>query len=179
MRTKLILLGAAALLAACGGGGGNTATTTTGAAMSDSAKAVAAADSIKKVAAKKGAPAGRHADIDTAAIAGQHPMLRETYSYEGSARDPFKSVLVAASRGPELPDLKLVAVIFDPRSPSNSLVTFREIGSDRRYTWHQGERFGRITVGEITTTDVTLMQDDFGVVHRQTYTLRKTEDGNP
>jgi hypothetical protein len=174
-----MLLSAVVMLAACGGGGGNTTTTTTGAQMNDSTKAAATADSAKKVAAKKAAPAGRHADIDTAAIAGQHPMLRETYSYEGSARDPFKSVLVAAARGPELPDLKLVAIIYDSRSPSNSLVTFREIGSDRRYSWRQGERFGRITVGEVTTTDVTLMQDDFGVVHRQTYTLRKTEDGNP
>jgi hypothetical protein len=178
MRRDLILLGAAFVLAGCGGGGGNTATNTTGAALADSGKA--AGDSAKPAPApKKTAVATRHADIDTAAIAGQHPMLRETYTYQGSARDPFKSVMVIAQRGPELPDLKLVGVIFDSRSPANSMATFREIGSDRRYTWRQGERFGRITVGEITSTDVTLMQDDFGVVHRQTYTLRKTEDGNP
>lgn len=179
MRHKRILLGALAALVACGGSGGNTTTTTTGAALTDSAKTAAAADSVKKAAAAKPVPGARHAEFDTAAIAGQRPMLRETYNYEGSARDPFKSMLVVAARGPELPDLKLVAIIYDTRAPSNSLVTFREIGSDRRYSWRQGERFGRITVGEVTTTDVTLMQDDFGVVHRQTYTLRKTEDGNP
>ena len=105
--------------------------------------------------------------------------MRETYAYEGSSRDPFKPVIVSVQRGPELPDLKLVAIIYDSRSPSNSLVTFRELGSDRRYSWRPGERFGRITVGDVSSTDVTLMQDDFGVVHRQTYTLRKTEDGNP
>lgn len=178
MRRDLAVLGVVTLFAACGGGGANTTTTTTGAA-GDSATAAMAADSTKAAAAKKPAAPVRHTAIDTAAVAGQHPMLRETYTYQGSARDPFKSVLVTAQRGPELADLKLVAIIYDSRSPSNSLVTFREIGSDRRYTWHQGERAGRITVGEVSATDVTLMQDDFGVVHRQAYTLRKTEDGNP
>ncbi len=176
MRRDLMLLSALALLAACGGGS-PSATATTSAVGSDSAKAVAAADSAKKKPAAK--PGARHMAIDTAALAGERPMLRETYAYQGSARDPFKSVLVAAARGPELPDLKLVAIIYDSRSPANSLVTFREIGSDRRYSWRPGQRFGRITVGEVSSTDVTLLQDDFGVVHRQTYTLRKTEDGNP
>ena len=152
MRRDLMLFGALALLAACGGGSPNTATTTTGAALTDSAKAVATADSAKKAAAKAPKPGARHAAIDTAALAGAKPMLRETYSYQGSSRDPFKSVLVAAARGPELPDLKLVAIIYDSRSPANSLVTFREIGSDRRYSWRPGQRFGRITVGEVSST---------------------------
>lgn len=179
MRRDLMLCIALALLAACGGGSPNTATTTTGAALTDSAKAVATADSAKKAAAKAAQSGARHAAIDTAALTGARPMLRETYAYQGTSRDPFKSIMVAVQRGPELPDLKLVAIIFDSRSPSNSLVTFREIGSDRRYSWRPGQRFGRITVGEVNSTDVTLLQDDFGVVHRQTYTLRKTEDGNP
>jgi hypothetical protein len=179
MRRDLMLLGTLALLAACGGGSPNTTTTTDGAVLSDSAKAVATADSAKKAAAKVATPGARHMAIDTAALAGQRPMLRETYAYQGTSRDPFKSMLVVAQRGPELPDLKLVAIIYDSRSPSNSLVTFREIGSDRRYSWRPGQRVGRITVGEVSSTDVTLLQDDFGVVHRQTYTLRKTEDGNP
>ena len=173
MRREVILLGATALFAACGGGAKSAATPT------DSAVAAAAADSAKALAAKHAAPPARHLAVDTAMLTGQRPMMRETYSYEGSSRDPFKPVIVSVQRGPELPDLKLVAIIYDSRSPSNSLVTFRELGSDRRYSWRPGERFGRITVGDVSSTDVTLMQDDFGVVHRQTYTLRKTEDGNP
>lgn len=173
MRREVMLLSAIALLSACGGG------TKTAAAPTDSAVAAAAADSAKALAARKAGPPLRHVALDTATLTGERPMMRETYTYEGTSRDPFKAMVVSAQRGPELPDLKLVAIIYDSRSPSNSLVTFREIGSDRRYSWRPGERFGRITVGEVNSTDVTLLQDDFGVVHRQTYTLRKTEDGNP
>src|SRR3990172_6253475 len=179
MRRELMLLGTLALLAACGGDSPNTTTTTTGGELSDSAKAVATADSARKAAASVATPGARHAAFDTAALAGERPLLRETYSYQGSSRDPFKALLIAAQRGPELADLKLIAIIYDTRTPSNSLVTFREIGSDRRYSWRPGQRFGRITVGAVNSTDVTLLQDEFGVVHRQTYTLRKTEDGNP
>ena len=178
MRRDLMLLGTIAIFAACGGGTDATSATP-GAELSDSAKAVAAADSARQAAASTPSPGSRRTMIDTAALEGERPMLRETYAYQGTSRDPFKSVLVVAQRGPELPDLKLVAIIYDSRSPSASLVTFREIGSDRRYSWHPGERFGRITVGDVNSTDVTLLQDDYGVVHRQTYTLRKTEDGNP
>jgi hypothetical protein len=172
MRREVMLLSACVLLAGCGGA--KSAATPT-----DSVVAAAATDSAKALAARKAGPPVRHVAIDTATLTGERPLMRETYTYEGTARDPFKAMVVSVQRGPELPDLKLVAIIYDSRSPSNSLVTFREIGSDRRYSWRPGERFGRITVGDVSSTDVTLMQDDFGVVHRQTYTLRKTEDGNP
>jgi hypothetical protein len=176
MRREVMLLSTIALFVACGGRP-DTATTTADAELTDPGQAAATADTAQ--AASNASPGARHAAIDTAAAAGERPMLRETYSYQGTSRDPFKSVLVVAQRGPDLPDLKLVAIIYDSRSPANSLVTFRELGSDRRYSWRPGERFGRITVGDVNSTDVTLLQDDYGVVHRQTYTLRKTEDGNP
>ncbi len=155
------------LAAACGGGaaGGAPATDSTTAAKP---LAVAPVDTTH----------ARRAQFDTAAAAGERPLVRETYHYEGSARDPFRPQITLAQSGPELPDLKLVGIIFDADHPQNSLATFRENGSERRYVWHPGDRFGRITVVSMTRTDVTLSEDDFGVQRRQTYSLRKPEDGN-
>lgn len=81
MRREVMLLSAIAMLAACGGSA-DTATTTTGAALTDSANAATAADSAKQAADRIASPGARHAAIDTAALAGQRPMLRETYTYQ-------------------------------------------------------------------------------------------------
>ncbi len=155
------------LLAACGGG---TAATTPPAktAAADSAKQAAPADTTH----------ARRAQFDTLAAAGERPLTRETYHYEGSVRDPFQPQIVLAQSGPELPDLKLIGIIYNTDQPQNSLATFRETGSERRYVWHPGDRFGRITVVSMTRTDVTLSEDDFGVQRRQRYSLRKPEDAN-
>ena len=102
-----MLLGAIALLAACGGSAG-TATTTTGAALTDSATAAAVA-AIRPNRRPPRTPAREPAMLPSTRQPwqGRRPMLREAYTYQGTSRDPFKSVLVVAQRGPELPDLKL------------------------------------------------------------------------
>ncbi len=157
------------LLVACGGGGTGT-TPPAGAAATDTTKhAAGPADTTH----------ARRAQFDTLAAAGQRPLTRETYHYEGSARDPFQPQILLAQAGPELPDLKLIGIIYDADHPQNSLATFRENGSERRYVWHPGDRFARITVVSMTRTDVTLSEDDFGVQRRQRYSLRKPEDANP
>ncbi len=178
-RSLGLALGLGLLLAACGGGAATTTTTTTStdpaAAAGDSGGAAATAAAAAKDSTKR----HRVVKFDTGAASGQRPLVRETYQYEGSVRDPFKPLFVAADRGPDLPNLTLIAIIYDNRTPANSIATFREKGSDRRYLWHPGDRFGRITVVRMTTTDVTLELDDFGVPRRQNYSLKKPEDNTP
>ena len=170
MPRKLILL--LGLVTACGGGAGKAA--------SDSVAAAITADSttaVAKAAATAAAPApAQTIALDTAALASDRPLLRETFGYNVSSRDPFRVVISADSRGPELPDLRLVGIIYDERSPANSVATFRDIGSKLRYNVRPGDRIGRILVASVQQSDVVLRMNDFGTVREQTYSLRKTED---
>ena len=174
MRNKSMLLLPVALLIACGGGGAKSAATVV--ANADSVSK----DSTTKAAAAKKAANGPHHVFDTAAAAGARPLVRETFRYEGaSVRDPFKPYIEQVERGPELPDLRLVALLFDERNPSGSIATFRDIGNDRRYTVSPGQRIGRISVVSVTASTVKLRMDDFGTPRDQTYSMRKPEDQKP
>jgi hypothetical protein len=173
-RTRLTLLvPVAVLVLACAGGGAAKAAAATAAADS------ASKDSVAKKPAAKPAVAVVHRTIDTAAMAGLRPLVRETYTYEGSQRDPFQPIVVAVERGPELADLRLVAILYDDRDPAGSIATFRDIGNDRRYTLAPGQRIGRISVVSVGRNNVKLRQDDFGTARDQTYALRKPEDRTP
>lgn len=171
-RKHFLLLG---LVTACGGGAGTAA--------SDSAAAAITAESTTTAVAPAGAKSAKATAVvaptvalDTAALASDQPLLRETFGYDVTSRDPFRAVISADSRGPELPDLRLVGIIYDERSPANSVATFRDIGSKLRFNVRPGDRIGRILVASVQQTDVVLRMNDFGTVREQTYSLRKTED---
>lgn len=166
--TSKLVLGLALMLAACGGGADPAATPV--AAVSDSAKAKAAADSA--------AAAAPQLVIDTAAAAGEKPLLRETYSWSGAGRDAFRPMLLADASGPELVDLSLFAIIYDA-SGTNSIAMFRESGTTKPHRLRQGQNLGRIYVAAITPNSVTLRVNDFGTVREQTYTLGRSETDSP
>jgi hypothetical protein len=173
MRNRSTLLAPVVLLLmACSGG-----------AASSTAAATAKADSAAKDSVAKAAPAKKavvvHHPIDTVAAAGMRPLVRETYTYEGSARDPFQPLVAPVELGPELADLRLVAILYDNRDPAGSLATFRDIGNDRRFTVAPGQRIGRITVVSVGRNNVKLREDEFGTARDQTYALRKPEDQRP
>ena len=158
------------IIAACGGDEAATAVTDSAAAAN---KANADSNSIARNAI---GGASKLLLIDTLAAGGERPLLRESFSYEGYGRDPFKSMVGAAQRGPELPDLKLVAIYYDEGNPDNSVAVFRDNGNTRRYSVRPGQRIGRLWVGGLTRATVTLRLEDFGTVREQTYSLRPTED---
>lgn len=166
MRRDALLLGL--LLVACGGG----------AETGDEAAALLAEDGTPSAAAaapSAPAPAPMMA-VDTLAASGQRPLLRESYTYQGGGRDPFRSVVNIAVSGPELPDLSLIGVIYDPSNARNSVATFRETGSNRRYNVSPGQSIGRLFVAEVQSTSATLRMNDFGVIREQTYSLRTREN---
>lgn len=174
MRRKPLLL---ALLALAGCGGAAPAAKTPEEVKADSALAVSVAR--RKAATDAQAEKMRKLNVDTIAASGGRPLQRETYAYQGATRDPFRSVLAAAQRGPELPDLRLTAIFYDAQDPGNSISVFRDAGNNRRYDVRPGQRIGRIYVASVTQKDVTLRLDDFGTVREQTYSLRKPEDEKP
>ncbi len=170
MRNRSMLLGLVVFTMACGGGAAATTSSTTAA---DSAKKDSAAKAPKRVAA---AP---RPSFDTAAAAGNRPLVRETYQFEGTTRDPFRPLVVSVERGPALADLRLVAILFDADDPGGSIATFRDIGNEHRYTVSPGQRIGRIAVVSVASNSVKLREDDFGTSRDQLYSLRKPQDEKP
>lgn len=174
MRRNLVLL-LVSFAMACGGGGDEAAAIADSIANAPDSLAMAnAAARAKKLQAPTGAMA-----LDTVALAGDQPLLRESFGYAVASRDPFKAVISFETAGPELSDLRLTGILYDVRSPSNSIATFRDIGSSKRYNVRPGDRIGRLLVASVQSQDVVLRMNDYGTIRDQTYSLRKTEDELP
>ncbi len=105
----------------------------------------------------------------------ENEVLRETFSYTGSARDPFQSLLASAKVGPEIGDLLLVGIYQDLRYASNSVAVLRDKGSGRRYKLRVGDQLGRLKVAQIRERDVVFTVEDFGYERQETLSLRKRE----
>jgi hypothetical protein len=161
------MLASAILFTACGGGEPAVVTDSTAVAADSAATAARAA-----------APQAVTRVIDTAAAAGERPLLRETYGWTSGGRDPFRPVITTDISGPELSDLTLFAIIHDADN-SNSLAMFREAGTTKRHSLRQGQTLGRIYVAAIRPSSVTLRVNDFGTVREQTYSLRRSENDTP
>lgn len=162
-----------AALAACGGGGAAPAPAK---AAPATVEEDGAAPPKPAAAAQAPAPTPK---IDESLIPppGTLPN-RETFSYTGTSRDPFQSVLGMGTAGPELADLLLVAIYFNERSPSGSVAVLRDRVTGKRYTVREGERLGRMRISSIRSKDVTFSIDDYGTERQETLTLRK-EDITP
>jgi hypothetical protein len=117
--------------------------------------------------------------FDTAAARGERPLLREVYDWRGGGRDPFRPLVVAQAGGPEMVDLVLTSVLHQASDPSRSVAIFRDTGNNKRYTVGVGDRIGRLAVVSIDEGTATLRMNDFGTTRDQTYSLRRSEDGNP
>lgn len=141
-------------------------------AAGDSALNAPAGDSAA-AAAPAPAPAAAPAQAEAAPESG---VVRETYAYGGGARDPFASLLINRSSGPELADLQLVAIYRDVRYAGNSVVVLRDRRSDRRYKLRTGEQLGRMRVAQISDKDVVFTVEDFGFERQETLSLRKQEE---
>jgi hypothetical protein len=166
-------LGLVGLLAGCGGGGDAEA--------KQAALGPAAGIDEEPSAAAPVAPAPAPTDSSPMADAeapdaDDESLGRESFSYSGGSRDPFVSLLANARVGPELPDLTLVAIYYDTRSPSNSVVVMREKLNGKRHSLKLGDRLGRIRVSNVRPKDVTFTIDDFGTERQETLTLRRQED---
>jgi len=173
-------LGPAALLlaalAACGGGAAPAAANPAAAAASVEEEGAGAAKPAG--AAQKQAPPTPKIDESLIPPPGTLPV-RESFSYSGTSRDPFESVLGLGSAGPELADLLLVAIYFNERSPAASVAVLRDRVSGKRYTVREGERLGRMRISTIRSKDVTFSIDDYGTERQESLTLRKQEGNTP
>ena len=171
--SRLLLLGV--LLTACGGGATDATT------EADPALTIEEGTTPPPPAADADEPAIPRTTeaFDTAAARGERPLLRETYGWRGGGRDPFRPLVTQQAGGPELVDLVLTSVLYQPSDPARSVAIFRDAGNNKRYTVNVGGRIGRLAVVSITEGTATLRMNDFGTTRDQTYSLRRSEDGNP
>jgi hypothetical protein len=174
MRSDARALLVALALAACGGGGDDAAN-----ASADSALAAAGNTAAANAAADDSLALAPGIAFDTAAARGERPLLREVYDWRGGGRDPFRPLVVQEVGGPEMVDLILTSVLYQPSNPDRSVAIFRDTGNNRRYTVGPGDRIGRLTVVSIGEGTARLRMNDFGTVREQTFTLRRQEDGTP
>ena len=116
---------------------------------------------------------------DSLARARETEVLRESFSYSGSSRDPFVSVVSQGNAGPDIGDMILVAVLADLRSARNSVAVLREKQGTRRWRVKVGDHVGTATVTLITQRDVTFSVQDFGFERQETLSLRNKPEVTP
>ena len=115
---------------------------------------------------------------DTAQTAGETELLREVFSFRGSGRDPFISLLESGEVRPLVQDLRITAIAYDPRYPAASVAVLRDTIVNQAYSVRVGDELGRLRVVEITPGQVVLVLSEFGserqVVLRQ---RRRRQEG--
>jgi hypothetical protein len=119
------------------------------------------------------------ATADSLRKAREIEVMRETFAYAGGTRDPFASLINAASAGPEIGELELVGVYQNLRSHSNSVVVLREKVSTKRYKLRVGDQVGRARLVQIRPRDAVFTVQDFGYERTETLSLRKQEVETP
>ena len=145
----------------------------------DSAKA-AAPSTKDRVRIAATMPSADSAGVaDSIQKARETEMVRETFAYSGSTRDPFNSLLNMEKSGPEVADLQLVGIYQNMRTPAASVAVFREKEGGKRHKLRAGDQLGRSRVVQIRDRDVVFMIEDFGFERQETLSLRKQEDVTP
>ncbi len=120
---------------------------------------------------------------DEEPVAGQtEQLIREVFSFRGSGRDPFTSLLESGEVRPLAQDLRVTSITFDPRYPSASVAVLRDTTVGQRYSVRMGDELGRMRVAEIAPLQVVLILSEFGserqVVLRQVRRKPRTTGGH-
>ncbi len=170
---------------ACGGGDDRPAPGTPppeGAAARPATQPAAGAAAAQPVAvAERGQTAAGGAQQPAAAAqaaAGEGTLVRETYSYRGSGRDPFISLLRSGDVRPLIEDLRVTSITYNPRYPGSSVAVLRELGG-KRYTVRVGDELGRLRITDIRAYEVVAIVEEFGVERQTVLRLRRLQEGIP
>ncbi len=102
-------------------------------------------------------------------------LQREVFSYRGSGRDPFQSLLRRGGEvRPFLDDLRLTSVAYDTRFPNRSVAILRDQTDGQRYDVRVEDQIGRMRVTEIRPGEIVFTIEDFGVPRQAVLTLRRS-----
>ncbi len=103
--------------------------------------------------------------------------MREVFSYRGSGRDPFQSLLRSGDVRPLLEDLRVTTINFNPRYPSASIAVLRDTTVNQRYTVRVGDELGRLRIAEIREREIVVVLEEFGVERHEILRLRRRREG--
>jgi hypothetical protein len=121
----------------------------------------------------KGASKGRGGELPPPQLDTNTELMRETFGYRSSGRDPFLSLLKSASVRPLITDLRIVGINYDPRYPAQSVVTLQDTTLHKRYTLKVSDQVGRIHVTEIRAEEVVLTIQEFGAERQVVLALKR------
>ncbi len=122
--------------------------------------------------------AGGAAELEAAAATAQETQLvREVFSYRGSGRDPFMSLLRSGDVRPLIEDLRVTTINFNPRYPSASIAVLRDTTVNQRYTVRVGDELGRLRIAEIREREIVVVLEEFGVERQPILRLGRRREG--
>jgi hypothetical protein len=124
-------------------------------------------------------PAAAAAVSDTVAPAAQTELMREVFSYRGSGRDPFMSLLQSDDVRPLIEDLRISSIAYDPRYPTASVAILRDTIANQAYSVRVGDELGRLRVAEILPGEIVLIVTEFGSERQETLRQRQTRERTP
>lgn len=130
-------------------------------------------------AAAEAASQAQPAATDTAAASQGTGLLREVFSYRGSGRDPFRSLLTTGAVRPLLEDLRVMAIVYDAAYPARSVAILRDTTTKKRYDVRVDDELGRLRVVAIRPNEVVFSIEEFGVERQVTLALRRRQEGVP
>jgi hypothetical protein len=105
--------------------------------------------------------------------------MRELFSYVGSGRDPFLSLLQSGDVRPLIEDLRITSIAYDPRYPGASIAILRDTIANEAYSVRVGDTMGRLRVAEILPGEVVLIISEFGSERQETLRQRQTQERTP
>jgi len=125
------------------------------------------------------AQAAQVAEDTAAPAAAQTELMREVFSYRGSGRDPFISLLQSDDVRPLIEDLRISSIAYDPRYPTASVAVLRDTIANEAYSVRVGDELGRLRVAEILPGEVVLIVTEFGSERQETLRQRQTQERTP
>ncbi len=119
----------------------------------------------------------------------QTELVREVFSYRGSGRDPFVSLLQSGGVRPLVQDLRVTSVMYNARYPATSVAVLRDTVVNQAYTVRVGDELGRMRVAEIRPyydeeggflgIEVVLIVQEFGAERPVVLRQRRRQEGTP
>ncbi|MFQ5703381.1 MAG: hypothetical protein ACE5HT_05090 [Gemmatimonadales bacterium] len=122
--------------------------------------------------------------IDTATVQARKTELsREVFSYRGSGRNPFVSLIQSGEVRPLVEDLRVTSITYDPRYPATSVAVLRDTsasGNNQAYSVRVGDELGRMRVAEIQPGQVVVIVSEFGTERQVVLRQRaRKQEGMP
>jgi hypothetical protein len=109
----------------------------------------------------------------------QTELMREVFSYRGSGRDPFLSLLQSSDIRPLIEDLRVTSIAYDPRYPAASIAVLRDTIANQAYSVRVGDELGRLRVAEIHPGEVVMIVTEFGSERQAILRQRQTQERRP